>query len=102
MLRTRSLQSSVTRAVDLDELREVATIFQGVADCGFVRPESVCCDRLERVGALISGRRPRDSNDCFQYLSDPAVRMQMTVQQMVFRAATGEYWMRDPLDSGAV
>ena len=31
---------------------------------------------------------------CFHYLSDPEVRMNMTVQQMVFRAATGEHWLR--------
>jgi hypothetical protein len=27
--------------------------------------------------------------DCLKYLNDPAVRMGITVQQMVFHAATG-------------
>jgi acid ceramidase len=54
------------------------------------------CQRFARAETLIDGRRPLNSEDCFRYLSDPEVRMQMTVQQMVFRAATGEHWVRHP------
>ncbi|MGO9969266.1 MAG: carcinine hydrolase/isopenicillin-N N-acyltransferase family protein [Bryobacteraceae bacterium] len=54
------------------------------------------CQRFERVQALISDKRPSDPEDCFRYLSDPQVRMHMTVQQMVFCAATGEHWLRFP------
>jgi hypothetical protein len=54
------------------------------------------CQRFQRVEALINNRRPRNPEDCFRYLSDSQVRMQMTVQQMVFRAATGEHWIRFP------
>jgi hypothetical protein len=58
------------------------------------------CQRLLRVEALIGNERPRNPQDCFRYLSDPEVRMQMTVQQMVFRAATGEHWLA-PIPAGA-
>ena len=34
--------------------------------------------------------------DCFRYLNDSQVRMDMTVQQMVYRAATGESWLDAP------
>jgi acid ceramidase len=54
------------------------------------------CQRFQRVEALIGNERPTNPLDCFRYLSDPEVRMQMTVQQMVFRAATGEHWIRLP------
>jgi len=54
------------------------------------------CQRFQRMEALVNNRRPQDSEDCFRYLSDPEVRMNMTVQQMVFRAATGEHWIRFP------
>jgi acid ceramidase len=52
------------------------------------------CQRIERVEALIQSRRPQNPQDCFTYLNDPQVCMNMTVQQMVFRAATGEHWIR--------
>ncbi len=51
------------------------------------------CERLDRVGQLLKKRRPENPDDCFQYLNDPDVRMNITVQQMVFRAATGEHWI---------
>jgi hypothetical protein len=49
------------------------------------------CQRFERVEALINVTRPRTAEECLRYLSDPEVQMRITVQQMVFRAATGEY-----------
>jgi acid ceramidase len=54
------------------------------------------CHRLQRIEALIRNERPCTPEACFTYLSDPEVRMQITVQQMVFRAATGEYWVSFP------
>jgi acid ceramidase len=54
------------------------------------------CQRFERVEALIQNRLPQNPEDCFTYLNDPQARMNMTVQQMVFRAATGEHWLRFP------
>jgi hypothetical protein len=52
------------------------------------------CERFDRIESLVDHQSPQTAVDCFEYLSDPAVRMDMTVQQMVFRAATGEYWLR--------
>jgi hypothetical protein len=52
------------------------------------------CQRYNSVCGLLEERRPRSPEDCFGYLSDPAVRMDITVQQMVFRAASGEHWVR--------
>jgi hypothetical protein len=57
---------------------------------------ATCCQRFERVEALIANRRPQTPADCFRYLNDPQVRMDMTVQQMVFRAATGQHWIGSP------
>jgi hypothetical protein len=54
------------------------------------------CSRLERIQNLLSEAVPDTPEACFGYLSDAAVRMQITVQQMVFRANTGEYWVKLP------
>jgi len=54
------------------------------------------CGRFQRTEALLLDEPPSSPADCLRYLSDPAVRMQITVQQMVFRASTGEYWMQFP------
>jgi acid ceramidase len=54
------------------------------------------CNRFRRMETLLSDATPHTPEACFQYLSDPAVRMQITVQQMVFNAATGQYWIRLP------
>jgi hypothetical protein len=68
------------------------------AGIGTLRSELLAswCQRFERVETLIGDRRPQSPEECFAYLNDPNVRMSMTVQQMVFRAATGDYWMRSP------
>jgi hypothetical protein len=57
---------------------------------------NTCCRRFDRMEELIRNHRPQNAEDCFRYLSDPEVQMNMTVQQMVFRAATGEWWSRPP------
>jgi len=54
------------------------------------------CHRFQRVDALMRDELPKSPDICFSYLSDPGVKMQITVQQMVFRAGTGEYWIRLP------
>jgi len=51
--------------------------------------EATACGRYDRISELVASRVPRDPTDCVNYLNDPAVRMGMTVQQMVFHAATG-------------
>jgi acid ceramidase len=63
---------------------------------GVVKSELLasCCQRFDRVEALIADRRPQTPDECLRYLNDPEVRMNMTVQQMVFRASTGEYWIK--------
>jgi hypothetical protein len=61
---------------------------------------ATCCQRLERVETMLAKTTPKSSDDCFLYLSDAEVRMQMTVQQMVFRAATGEHWLKIPEQFG--
>jgi acid ceramidase len=55
---------------------------------------STWCRRFERASELIQARPPRIAEECFEYLSDSEVRMNITVQQMVFCAATGEHWVR--------
>ena len=54
------------------------------------------CNRLKRIVDLLSVETPDTPEACFKYLDDPAVRMQITVQQMVFEPATGKYWVRIP------
>jgi acid ceramidase len=58
------------------------------------------CGRLKRIEALVDQKRPASAEECFRYLGDVNVQMEITVQQMVFRALTGEYWLRLP-DKGA-
>lgn len=60
------------------------------------------CQRFQRVETLINEERPKGPEDCFRYLGDSEVRMNMAVQQMVFLAATGEYWARIPQASNAL
>ena len=57
---------------------------------------ATCCDRFDRIESLIHAERPADPAKCFHYLNDPVVRMNMTVQQMVFCAATGQHWLEIP------
>ncbi len=51
--------------------------------------QATACGRYDRISGLVASRVPRDATDCLNYLNDPAVRMGITVQQMVFHAATG-------------
>ena len=51
--------------------------------------QATACGRYDRISELVASRAPRNAEDCLSYLNDPAVRMGITVQQMVFHAATG-------------
>ncbi|MEM6645007.1 MAG: C45 family peptidase [Bacteroidota bacterium] len=48
------------------------------------------CRRFDRVCELLAASLPNSSTGCREILSDPSVMMSITVQQMVFRAKTGE------------
>ena len=58
--------------------------------------ESTSCSRFERVEQLILRSRPRDERDCFRILSDAQVQNEITMQQMVMCAGTGELHVRLP------
>jgi len=51
--------------------------------------QATACGRYDRISELVATRVPMDATECLAYLSDPSVRMGITVQQMVFHAATG-------------
>ena len=55
--------------------------------------QATACRRYERISALVASRVPQDADDCLNYLSDAAVRMGITVQQMVFQASTGLWFV---------
>jgi acid ceramidase len=57
------------------------------ADSGGATSEllATSCHRFQAVDALIRKESPQNPDTCFAYLSDPAVEMRITVQQMVFR-----------------
>ncbi len=50
---------------------------------------STACRRYDRVSELVSAFVPTDAEHCLTLLSDKAVRMGITVQQMVFQASSG-------------
>lgn len=54
------------------------------------------CHRFDRVKTLLTLERPENAEGCFRHLSDGEVKMQCTVQQMVFNAATGQFWLHLP------
>jgi hypothetical protein len=47
------------------------------------------CGRYDKTKFLLSQDLPANSTDCFKILNDKAVKMSITVQQMVFNAKTG-------------
>ncbi|MEZ4375875.1 MAG: C45 family peptidase [Polyangiaceae bacterium] len=53
------------------------------------------CSRFDRIRDLL--REPAtDYDTCLRYLEDPGVRMDMTMQHMVFHARSGEYRVKLP------
>jgi acid ceramidase len=51
--------------------------------------QATACRRYDRISELVAARAPKDATECLKYLNDSAVRMSITVQQMVFHAAKG-------------
>lgn len=64
---------------------------------GFERPGNellaTSCGRYDRLARLLADERPQDPAHCLRLLSDAEVRMSITVQQMVFEAASGRHWL---------
>lgn len=62
-------------------------------DGGLQDPQSslaaTACTRLDRIQELVRRRNPDTPEECLRHLSDPGVKMGMTMQQMVFHAASG-------------
>ena len=54
------------------------------------------CGRYERIAELLETDPPRTFDHALAHLSDDGVRMAITVQQMAFRAATGEMKLAIP------
>jgi hypothetical protein len=52
------------------------------------------CGRFERVEQLVCGLGARSLEECIDHLSDPGVKMGITVQQMAFNARAGEFLVR--------
>ena len=52
--------------------------------------------RFDRARAQALRTLPADPEACFAILTDPKVKMLITVQHMVMRAATGELHIRLP------
>ena len=59
------------------------------------------CGRFARATALLGEHAPRNAGECFAVLTDPAVRMRITVQHMVLSAAQGLVDVRLPSESRA-
>src|SRR5262249_44683281 len=73
-----ALQSTTTSAGGKQELQQTS------------------CSRFDRTSLLLAHHRPRNIIECFSVLADPAIRMRITVQQMVMSAAQGLLEVRLP------
>jgi acid ceramidase len=58
--------------------------------------QETACGRFDRATELLGQGLPRDPPMCLGILGDPAVRMSITVQQMVMRPKTGDLVVRIP------
>lgn len=58
--------------------------------------QATSCGRYDRVGRLLEERFPQSLHESLAYLSDPEIKMAITVQQMAFAAHSGEYAIRIP------
>jgi hypothetical protein len=54
------------------------------------------CGRYERVMEMVAHRTIRTPSDVFEVLTDSRVKMECSVQHMVFHAATGHVDFRAP------
>jgi predicted choloylglycine hydrolase len=68
-----------------NDYRKMHTVLRSVQS----ELQATACGRYDRISELVAVRVPRDAMECLNYLNDPAVRMGITVQQMVFHATTG-------------
>lgn len=60
--------------------------------------QQTSCSRFDRTSLLLAHHLPRNIAECFSILTDPAIRMRITVQQMVMSAAQGLLEVRLPAD----
>ncbi|QNR24285.1 C45 family autoproteolytic acyltransferase/hydolase [Croceimicrobium hydrocarbonivorans] len=51
--------------------------------------QATSCSRYDRALELLKSSKPSDAEDCLKILQDPAVQMNITVQQMVFNVKDG-------------
>ena len=58
--------------------------------------QQTSCSRFDRTSQLLAHHLPRNATECFSILTDPAIRMRITVQQMVMSAALGLLEVRLP------
>lgn len=54
--------------------------------------EATSCSRFDRLTSLLASAAPHSADECFAYVSDPQVRMDMTVQQMAMSPCEG--WLQ--------
>jgi predicted choloylglycine hydrolase len=52
------------------------------------------CNRFDTTCELLNRHLPNDAAECFEYLNHPKVKMNITVQQMVFNAKLGKVEVR--------
>ena len=57
---------------------------------------STSCGRYDRTEALLLDKMPNDEEECFKILDDDKVKMQITVQQMVFNAKENNVFAKKP------
>lgn len=73
--------------------------FEGSGDGASGVLQSTSCDRYDRATERVASAPPIDAGACFDILSDPRIRMDMTVQQMVLCPTTGDVQVRLPARS---
>jgi predicted choloylglycine hydrolase len=69
---------------------------RGLERAGNSEPQQTACRRRERIQELVRASAPASLESCLEHLSDPDVRMLITVQQMAFHSRTGAYALRIP------
>lgn len=53
------------------------------------------CGRYDRALSLLTQKTPESEQDCFKILDDGKVKMEITVQQMVFNAKEGNVFLKE-------
>ncbi len=93
----RTPTNSATRPPDAGAVCATNDYRRIDADTGVAAGEllATSCRRYERIGELLS-ERPETLERCIDLLSDPAVRMSITVQQMAFHPRSGRHVVVHP------